>query len=168
MVRNMDILGCYAQTEIGHGSDIQGLETTATFDKEKDEFVLNTPTHTATKWWPGDMGRFANFAVLFARCIIEDNDYGILPFMVQIRDRDTHRHMPGVKSGCLGPKFGYLGKDNGWMTLDHVRIPRDNMFQRFLSVDRDGSVSIEGDLKVMYVTMMKIRQQIVNGSRLHM
>jgi acyl-CoA oxidase len=65
--------------------------------------------------------------------------------------------MPGVKSGCLGPKFGYHGKDNGWMTLDHVRIPRFNMFQRFLTVDRDGSVSISGDLKVMYVTMMKIR-----------
>ena len=74
------------------------------------------------------MGRFANHAVLFARCIIEGNEYGVLPFMVQIRDRDTHMHMPGIQSGCLGPKFGYVGKDNGWMSLNNVRIPRDQMF----------------------------------------
>ena len=52
------------------------------------------------------------------------DDYGIQPFIVQIRDRDTHKHMPGVKTGEIGPKFGYQAKDNGWMTLDKVRIPR--------------------------------------------
>jgi acyl-CoA oxidase len=64
-----------------------------------------------------------------ARLIIESegskNDYGVAPFIVQIRDMDTHRHMPGVKSGDMGPKLGYHGKDNGWMTLNDVRIPRD-------------------------------------------
>lgn len=59
-----------------------GLETTATFDINTDEFVINTPTNTATKWWPGDMGRFANFALVFARLIIDGNDYGIAPFLV--------------------------------------------------------------------------------------
>ena len=116
---NLDIIGCYAQTEIGHGSNVAGLETTATFDKEKDEFVIHTPTNTATKWWPGEMGRFANHALVFARLLIEDegetNDYGICPFVVQIRDRDTHRHMEGVQSGDMGPKLGYVGKDNGWL-----------------------------------------------------
>lgn len=53
----MDIMGCYAQTEIGHGSDVSGLETTAIYDKRTDEFVINTPSITATKWWPGEMGR---------------------------------------------------------------------------------------------------------------
>jgi acyl-CoA oxidase len=62
------------------------LETTATFDKEKDEFVIDTPTPSATKWWPGELGRWANFTVLFARLIIEEdgekNDYGVAPFLV--------------------------------------------------------------------------------------
>ena len=62
------------------------LETTATFDKERDEFVINSPTVTATKWWPGDMGRFCNHAIVMARLIIEDdgeqNDYGVAPFIV--------------------------------------------------------------------------------------
>jgi len=62
----MRILGTYAQTELGHGSDISSLETTATFDKETDEFVIHTPTPTATKWWAGDCGRMANHAVVFA------------------------------------------------------------------------------------------------------
>tara|TARA_B110000285_G_C15014769_1_gene558432 strand:- start:696 stop:887 length:192 start_codon:yes stop_codon:yes gene_type:complete len=62
--------------------------TTATFDKERDEFVINTPDPKATKWWPGEMGRYANYAVVFARLIIPDddgddkNDYGVAPFMV--------------------------------------------------------------------------------------
>lgn len=53
------IHGCYAQTEIGHGSNVAGLETEAIFDPKTDEFIINTPVETATKWWPGDMGRFA-------------------------------------------------------------------------------------------------------------
>ena len=87
MAQNMDCIGCYAQTEIGHGSDVNGLETIAVFDKKTDEFVLSTPTITATKWWPGDMGRFANHALVFAQLIIEDedgerNNYGVNPFIV--------------------------------------------------------------------------------------
>lgn len=70
---NHDIIGCYAQTEIGHGSNVAGLETTAKFDKKADEFVIHSPTMTSTKWWPGDMGRFANFALVMARLVIESD-----------------------------------------------------------------------------------------------
>lgn len=45
----MQIIGCYAQTELGHGSNVQGLETTATFDPKTDEFVINSPTLTSSK-----------------------------------------------------------------------------------------------------------------------
>lgn len=85
--------------------------------------MIQTPSLDATKWWPGDMGHHANYALVFARLRIPDedgevNDYGIAPFIVQIRNMDTHKHMPGVKTGSLGPKFGYHEKDNGWMTFD--------------------------------------------------
>jgi acyl-CoA oxidase len=162
LTKDLNIIGCYAQTEMGHGSDVAALETTATFDVKTDEFVINTPNLKATKWWPGDMGRFANHALVFARLLIEDdgttNDYGILPFIVQTRDLDTHRYMPGIKCGEMGPKFGYNSKDNGWMTLDHVRIPRLNMPMRFTKVDRDGTFSIEADTRLIYSTMLKTRQ----------
>lgn len=45
----MAIIGCYAQTELGHGSNVQGLETTATFDPTTDEFIMHSPTVTSTK-----------------------------------------------------------------------------------------------------------------------
>lgn len=80
--RDMRILGCYAQTELGHGSDVASLETTATFDQNTDEFVIHTPTPTATKWWPGDMGRMANHAIVFAKLIIDGNKYAVCPFIV--------------------------------------------------------------------------------------
>jgi len=65
----------------------------------------------------------------------------------------------------MGPKFGYIGKDNGWLTFDHVRIPRDQMCQRFIRVDRSGDVSLQGDLKVLYSTMVMIRTIIIANSK---
>jgi len=81
-IKNLDIIGCYAQTELGHGSNIAGIETTATFDKATDSIIINSPTLTSTKFWPGDLGHHATHAVVFARLIVDDNDYGIQPFMV--------------------------------------------------------------------------------------
>lgn len=82
LIKNHKILGCYAQTELGHGSNIAALETTATLDKNTDEFVINSPTPTSTKYWPGDLGRMTTHACVFARLIIDNTDYGINAFIV--------------------------------------------------------------------------------------
>jgi acyl-CoA oxidase len=66
MVQNMNIMGCYAQTELGHGSNVQGIETTATLDKSTDEFVIHSPTIRATKFWPGGLGLQATHAIVYA------------------------------------------------------------------------------------------------------
>jgi acyl-CoA oxidase len=124
-VRNMDILGTYVQTEIGHGSDIAGLRTTATFDVETQEFVINTPDDQAIKWWAGDLGLFATHAVVFAVLVLEEQPISVMPFIMQIRDLETAMPMPGCKMGDIGPKFGWNSKNNGWASFDHVRIPRD-------------------------------------------
>ena len=81
-VRNMQILGTYAQTEIGHGSDIAGLRTTATFDLETQEFIINTPDDRAIKWWPGDVGLFSTHTIVFAVLIIEEQPISVMPFIV--------------------------------------------------------------------------------------
>ena len=78
----MNVVGCYAQTELGHGSNVQGLETTAILDLKNDEFIIHTPTIRATKFWPGSLGIAANHAIVFARCIVDENDYGVQPFIV--------------------------------------------------------------------------------------
>jgi acyl-CoA oxidase len=65
-LRSWEVITCYAQTELGHGSNVQALETTAIYDHTKKEFVINSPTPTSTKWWPGDMSRFSNHAIVYA------------------------------------------------------------------------------------------------------
>lgn len=155
---------------MGHGSDVSLLETTAIFDKKTDEFVINTPTTSAVKWWPGEMGRFANFALVFARLQIPDengkvNDYGIAPFIVPLRDRATHKHLPGIKTGDLGPKFGYSSKDNGWLHMDHIRIPRSYMPCKYMKVEKDGTFLMQGDPRILYSIMLKTRIMIFSGCR---
>lgn len=162
LIRQHKILGCYAQTEIGHGSDVSRLETTATLDKATDEFVIHSPTLTSTKFWPGDMGRFTTHALVFARLLIDGKDYGVQAFVVQTRDVDTFKHMKGVKTGDMGHKVGYQSKDNGWASFDHVRIPRANMMMRIVNIDKDGNFDLRGDPKVLYTTMMLIRQIIIS------
>ena len=161
LIHNHKILGCYAQTELGHGSNVAKLETTATLDFKTDEFIIHSPTPTSTKMWPGDIGRFSSHAIVFARLIIESNDYGVQPFIVQLRDLQNFKHISGVETGDLGPKFGYNIKDNGWATFDSVRIPRTQMLMGMTNVEKDGEFSVVGDPRVLYSTMMLIRNRIV-------
>jgi acyl-CoA oxidase len=126
--------------------------------------VIHTPSIKATKWWPGDLGNFSSHAVVFAQLVIDGNKYGVQPFLVQLRNVETWRYMPGVRCGDMGPKMGYHSKNNGWCTFDQVRIPRDQMLMRYLSVSREGDVSMEGDLRALYSVMMDIRVQIALGS----
>lgn len=95
--------------------------------------------------------------MVFARLIVEGQDYGVNAFMVQYRDVNTFKRVKGFNSGDLGGKFGYTSKDNGWATFDHLRIPRENMLMRVAELSRDGEFSIKGDPKVLYTTMMLIR-----------
>ena len=112
------MIGCYAQTELGHGSNVAGIETTATLDKTTDEFVINTPNIKATKFWPGSLGVFSTHAILFARCISGENDFGVQPFIVPIRSTEDHKPLPGVSVGDIGEKLGYNSVDNGYLSFD--------------------------------------------------
>ena len=102
-----EIIGCYAQTELGHGSNVRGLETTATWNPDDKTFTVHSPHLTASKWWIGSLGRTANHAVVMAQLIIEGKSYGPHPFVVQIRDVKTHEPLENVHVGDIGPKFGY-------------------------------------------------------------
>jgi len=82
LCKQYKISGCYAQTELGHGSDVGSLLTTASFDKDSDEFIIHTPCIKATKYWPGDVGNFSTHAIVFANLIIDGNKFGVLPFIV--------------------------------------------------------------------------------------
>lgn len=93
---SMEIVGTYAQTELGHGTFIRGLETTATYDPGTKEFVLHSPRLSSYKWWPGGLGRTANYAVVMAQLVTGGQKLGPHAFIVQLRDEDTHEPLPGI------------------------------------------------------------------------
>lgn len=163
-IRNMEVIGTYAQTELAHGSDVRSLETTATYDPKTDEFIINTPHQLAMKWWPGELGLHANHCICMAQLIIGDKNYGVHGFIVQIRDLETNKPLPGIKIGDIGPKFAWQAKDNGYLIFDNIRIPRENMLMRYSKVNKHGQYSRRGNEKIGYAIMMKIRYWICHGS----
>ncbi|KAJ2147993.1 hypothetical protein EV180_005751 [Coemansia sp. RSA 518] len=162
---NYEILGCYAQTEIGHGSNVQGLETTCTYLPETDEFEVHSPSISACKWWIGSLGVTATHAMVMAQLVVNGKNYGPNPVVVPIRSVEDHQPLPGVTVGDLGPKFGFNAMDNGFLLLDHVRVPRLNLLQRYITVAQGGRVSRPKnvDPKVAYGTMVYVRTQIVRN-----
>jgi len=107
------------------------------------------------------VGHVATHAVVLARLITKGEDFGIHPFVVQIRSLEDHTPLPGVKVGDIGPKFGYFGMDNGFLQLDNVRIPRDQMLMKYSKVAPDGTYSKPPTAKIAYGTMVQVRSGIV-------
>ncbi|XP_050555120.1 probable peroxisomal acyl-coenzyme A oxidase 1 [Spodoptera frugiperda] len=158
---SMGILGTYAQTELGHGTFLRGLETTATYDPATEEFVLHTPTLTAYKWWPGGLAHTANHCIVVAQLYSKGECYGVHPFFVQIRDTETHMPLPGVKVGEIGPKMGFQTANNGFLGFDHYRIPRRSMLMKNAQVLKDGTYVKSKNDKLTYGTMVFVRVLIV-------
>lgn len=132
------IYGCFAMTELGHGSDVAGLQTTATYCPNTDTFTIQTPDLTATKWWIGGAAHSATHSAVYARLIVEGKCYGVKTFVVPLRDPTTFQLLPGVAIGDIGAKMGRHGIDNGWIQFRNVVIPREFMLSRFTKIIRDG------------------------------
>lgn len=136
----LELLGCFAMTEIGHGSDVQALETTATYDKATDELIVHSPTPSATKEYIGGAALHARMAAVFAQLIVDGEGHGVHCVLVPIRDADGN-DVPGVRTADDGLKGGLRGVDNGRLTFDEVRVPRENLLNRYGDVDEDGVYS---------------------------
>lgn len=154
-----EIFGSYPQTELGHGSNVRGIETTATFDQDTDEFVIHSPTISSTKCWIGGSGVWATHGLVVARLIIKSQDYGNHLFLTQLRNLNTQELMPGVSIFELGPKVfqGMLGADTGALRFNHVRVPRTQMLARFAQVSRDGQYIPPRNTKHSYGSMVTVR-----------
>ncbi len=155
---DLDLLGCFAMTETGHGSDVQALETTATYDTASGEFVIDSPTPSSRKDYIGGAAETASVAAVFAQLITtEDNkptSHGVHCFVVPIRDADGN-DLPGVTTSDCHYKGGLPGVDNGRIMFDGVRIPRENLLNRYGDVDADGTYTspIESDGRRFFTTI---------------
>ncbi|MCF8569722.1 acyl-CoA dehydrogenase family protein [Gordonia sp. HY002] len=142
---DLDVLGCFAMTETGHGSNVQALETTATYLPESGEFEINSPTPSSRKDFIGGAAQHARYASVFAQLITagpgeEPTGHGVHCFVVPIRDADGN-DLPGVTTSDCGLKGGLPGVDNGRIVFDHVRIPREDLLNRYGDVAADGTYS---------------------------
>jgi acyl-CoA oxidase len=135
---SLDVLGCFAMTETGHGSDVQSLRTTATYDPATQEFVIHTPDEDARKDYIGNAARDGNMAAVFAQLVTGGQRQGVHAFLVPIRD-EAGNPCPGVTITDCGPKAGLNGVDNGRLSFDHVRVPREALLDRYGQVTEDGT-----------------------------
>ncbi|CAH0724578.1 unnamed protein product, partial [Brenthis ino] len=155
------IIGSYAQTELGHGTFIRGMETTATYDPSTQEFVLNSPNFTSYKWWPGGIGQSANYSIVVAQLYTKGKCHGVHSFIVQVRDEETHAPLSGIKVGDIGAKMALNPVNNGFIGFDNVRIPRRQMLMKHAQVLEDGTYVKSLNNKLNYGAMVFVRVVIV-------
>ncbi|HEY2223366.1 acyl-CoA dehydrogenase [Actinomycetospora sp.] len=144
-VMDLSLPGCFGMTETGHGSDVQSVHTTATYDPATGEFVIDTPTESARKDYIGNAARDGRMAALFVQLWTapagqEPQRYGVHALLVPLRD-DDGTVLPGVEITDDGHKEGLNGVDNGRLAFHGVRVPRANLLDRYGTVAADGTYS---------------------------
>lgn len=140
---------------------MRDIETTATYDNATDEFIIDSPSITATKWWIGMAGQTATHTVVISQTIINGKNVGLNWFVVQLRDKITGETMPNVRLGDIGQKVGHAGVDNGWIQFRQARIPRSQMLQKWVTLDRHGEYTPAPNPAVMYATLIPERLSLV-------
>lgn len=136
-IGRLELPGCYAMTETGHGSNVRDLETTATYDPARDVLVVHSPTESAGKDWIGNAALHGRMATVFTRLVVAGEDHGVHAVLVPLRD-DEGRTLSGIRIEDRGEKVGLNGVDNGRIWFDRVEVPRDHLLDRFARIDGDG------------------------------
>jgi acyl-CoA oxidase len=136
-ITSLQLPGCFAMTETGHGSNVQQIETTATYDPGTQEFVIDTPVERARKEFIGNAACHGRMAAVFAQLIVGGETHGVHALVVPLRD-DQGNLVPGVEIEDCGEKLGLNGVDNGMIWFRQVRVPREALLNRY------GNVTLEG------------------------
>lgn len=135
-IATLEVPGCFAMSEVGHGSNVADLETTATYDAATSELVIHTPAESARKDWAGGAALHARWATVFAQLEVGGTRHGVHAIVVPIRD-EKGAALPGVRIGDCGHKMGLNGVDNGRLWFDQVRVPKGHLLGRYANITDD-------------------------------
>lgn len=139
-IMSLKVPGAFAMTETGHGSDVAAIGTTATYDEQKQQFVINTPFRGAWKDYLGNAAVHGTAAVVFAQLVTKGVNHGVHAFYVPLRNAKGG-FLKGIGGEDDGLKGGLNGIDNGRLHFTNVRVPRVNLLNRYGSVAEDGTYS---------------------------
>lgn len=131
------LLGCFAMTETGHGSNVRGIRTTATYSPDDDSITIHTPGKNDNKEYIGN-ALHGTMATVFAQLIVNGKNQGVHAILVPLRDGD-HNPMPGIRITDNGHKLGLNGVDNGKIWFDQVQVPRENLLNKYGDIGPDGT-----------------------------
>eukprot|EP00794_Sanderia_malayensis_P014389 gene14389-15887_t len=159
-IDNLDDVGCFGLTELGYGNNAVEMETTAVYDPETKEFVVNTPSTLAQKYWITNGAVHAKWIIVFSQLYAGGNCHGIHGVLVRIRD-DNLKPLPGVRIEDMGFKMSGNGVDNAKLFFDNVRVPRENLLNRHSDVDEEGNFTshIDGNRK----RFLTVADQLLSG-----
>ncbi|MFE3828903.1 acyl-CoA dehydrogenase [Streptomyces sp. NPDC059092] len=116
-------IGTFLCTEVAHGNDAVALETTATYDRVRDGFVLHTPHAGAQKFMPNTSTTGgAKSGVVAARLLVDGTDHGVFLFLAPLTDGS--RTLPGVRVRLLPERYG-SPLDHCVTSFDRVFVGRD-------------------------------------------
>lgn len=159
-IDNLNDIGCFGLTELGYGNNAVEMETTATYDNETKEFIVNTPHPLAQKYWITNGAVHAKHVVVMAQLLVNGKNEGIHAVLVRMRD-DNLKTIPGVTIEDMGYKMGLNGVDNAKLSFDNVRVPRENLLNKYSDVTEDGQfVSKIGSGRARFLT---VADQLLSG-----
>jgi len=159
-VDSLKNMGCFCFTELGYGNNAPKMETTATYDEASKEFVIHSPSTMSQKFWITNGACHANFAIVFAQTIVKGKNEGVNSFIVPIRD-DKMKPCKGVFIEDMGFKLGLNGIDNGRLSFTNVRIPRENILNKFCDVTEAGE--FKSDIKKASARFFKVADRLLSG-----
>lgn len=159
-IDNLEAIGCFGLTELGYGNNAVEMETTSIFDDKTDEFIINTPTVMAQKYWITNSAVHAKWIIVFAQMEVKGEQQGIHGFMVRIRDEDM-KICEGVRVEDMGHKMGCNGVDNGKIWLDNVRVPRKNLLDAQSQVSKEGEFT--SSIKSKRGRFLAVADQLLSG-----
>lgn len=159
-IDTLEDVGCFGLTELGYGNNAVEMETTAEYDKDTDEFIINTPHPLAQKYWITNGAVHARHVVVFAQLQVAGAQHGIHGILVPIRDENL-KILPNVRVEDMGHKMGLNGVDNAKLSFDNVRVPRENLLNRYSDVTKDGE--FQSQIKSARSRFLTVADQLLSG-----